>query len=157
MLPFVAATMLFLVYNTLTASKKIPLHGRSPKVGIILHYNTTRMPAFLPVDLLCPETGVCWFVPIFNVLDFCFRFQIYAIIGDTYAKDSAPAFALFKFVQVGDSIIRNLFVFASHQPRTDENHRNCNKNPASNFLLGPSRFRFVLPIRTLLLKLLFCN
>lgn len=32
--------------------------------------------------------------------DSCFNTQLYSILGRVYADDSAPAFAIFKFVQV---------------------------------------------------------
>lgn len=33
--------------------------------------------------------------------DACFNTQVFSILGDEYSDNSAPAFAIFKFVQVG--------------------------------------------------------
>lgn len=32
--------------------------------------------------------------------DACYNTQVYSILGDVYAENSAPAFAIFKFIQV---------------------------------------------------------
>ncbi|KAF5294936.1 hypothetical protein FQR65_LT10649 [Abscondita terminalis] len=44
--------------------------------------------------------------------DACFNTQIYAMLGDVFAKNSAPAFAIFKFIQSVAAAI--CFFYASH-------------------------------------------
>ena len=44
--------------------------------------------------------------------DACFNTQIYALIGSVYKDDSAPAFAIFKFVQSGFVAIS--FFYSKH-------------------------------------------
>lgn len=36
--------------------------------------------------------------------DACFNTQVYSILGDVYADNSAPAFAIFKFIQVRETL-----------------------------------------------------
>lgn len=43
--------------------------------------------------------------------DACYNTQIYSILGDVYADNSAPAFAIFKFIQVKEIIKLKLIHF----------------------------------------------
>lgn len=99
---------------------------------------------------------LCSFLIAFG--DACFNTQVLSILGSIYASDSAPAFALFKFVQVRsfslyqvsctrisfncfflvDRLCHRFLLFAIRwHPRSTHHHRHY--HPGRNYLLLVSR------------------
>lgn len=50
------------------------------------------LPVSVSIALLCSF--------LLGLGDSCFNTQLYSILGSVYAEHSAPAFAIFKFIQV---------------------------------------------------------
>ncbi|KAK4876681.1 hypothetical protein RN001_009187 [Aquatica leii] len=71
-------------------------------------FNSTNEEAFISSSATLAI--LCSFLLGFG--DACFNTQIYALLGDVFAKNSAPAFAIFKFIQSVAAAI--CFFYASH-------------------------------------------
>ena len=60
-----------------------------------------------------PSAGLAMFASfLVGFGDACFSTQIYALLGNIYSDNSAPAFAIFKFFQSGLSAVS--FVYSSY-------------------------------------------
>ncbi|XP_038021271.1 UNC93-like protein MFSD11 [Anas acuta] len=90
--------------------------GRNPVVmlGIIIHFIAfylifINMPSDAPIAPMEGTDGVAYMIPskevaifcsfLLGLGDSCFNTQLLSILGFLYSEDSAPAFAIFKFVQ----------------------------------------------------------
>jgi len=106
--------------------KRTNRYGRDPIVlmGFIVHMITFYL-IFMNVPNQAPlqETdGYSWFhynlpgyamcAVLLGFGDACFNTQLYSILGVVYSEDSAPAFALFKFIQSVTAAIG--FGYATH-------------------------------------------
>uniref|UniRef100_G1MY42 UNC93-like protein MFSD11 n=1 Tax=Meleagris gallopavo TaxID=9103 RepID=G1MY42_MELGA len=91
--------------------------GRNPIVmlGIIVHFIAfylifVNMPSNAPVAPMEGTDDIAYMIPskevaifcsfLLGLGDSCFNTQLLSILGFLYSEDSAPAFAIFKFVQV---------------------------------------------------------
>uniref|UniRef100_A0A8B9DHI0 UNC93-like protein MFSD11 n=1 Tax=Anser cygnoides TaxID=8845 RepID=A0A8B9DHI0_ANSCY len=90
--------------------------GRNPVVmlGIIIHFIAfylifLNMPNDAPIAPMEGTDGIAYMIPskevaifcsfLLGLGDSCFNTQLLSILGFLYSEDSAPAFAIFKFVQ----------------------------------------------------------
>ncbi|NXH22422.1 MFS11 protein, partial [Bucco capensis] len=95
---------------------KSNLFGRNPVVmlGIIVHFIAFyliffNMPNDAPIAPMAGTDDVAYMIPskevaifcsfLLGLGDSCFNTQLLSILGFLYSEDSAPAFAIFKFVQ----------------------------------------------------------